>query len=58
MTRQAVTKHLGILERANLVATISAGARNCIFSILFRFRRLPTAGSANTSAGVCERSAI
>ena len=27
MTRQAVTKHLGLLEEANLVATVQAGPR-------------------------------
>jgi DNA-binding transcriptional ArsR family regulator len=33
MTRQAVTQHLGVLEAANLVATVRHGRESCISRI-------------------------
>src|SRR5262245_34813156 len=54
MTRQAATKHLAILEEANLVATLKRGARSCTFSIPFPSTKSPSVGSASMSATGCE----
>jgi DNA-binding transcriptional ArsR family regulator len=58
MTRQAVTKHLLLLEAANLVAVVWRGRESCITSIQCRFTRSPTAGSGNTNAIAFRRWAI
>jgi len=51
MTRQAVTKHLLLLEGASLVVVVWRGAReSCITSIQCRFTRSPSAGLANMNA--------
>jgi DNA-binding transcriptional ArsR family regulator len=50
MTRQAVTKHLAILEAANLVAARSADAKSCTSSIPFPSTRSARGGSADTDA--------
>ena len=55
MTRQAVSKHLAMLEEANLVATVGGAARSCTTSIRCRSTRSPNAGSANSNAHACRR---
>ena len=50
MTRQAVTKHLLLLEAANWSSSSGADARSCITSIQCRCTRSPSAGLANTNA--------
>ena len=50
MTRQAVAKHLAVLEEANLVSWKRQGRKSCTLSILFRSTRSPNAGSANSSS--------
>ena len=50
MTRQAVTKHLAILEAANLVTTFSTAARSCTISTRSRSIRSASDGSGNSSA--------
>src|SRR6516165_3240002 len=52
MTRQAVTKHLKLLEEANLVVPICGAARSCTTSTRCRSTRLPSAGSASSSKAV------
>ena len=58
MTRQAVTKHLGILEEANLVATLKEGREKHHFLNPVPINESPNGGSANTNAGASKRSAI
>jgi len=51
MSRQAVSKHLAVLEGANLVAVRRRGGRSCISSTRSRSTTSPSAGSAGSSAG-------
>ena len=56
MTRQAVTKHLKLLEEAKLVVTSGGAARSCTTSTRCRSTRSPIAGSASTSGAGFARS--
>ena len=49
MTRQSVTRHLEILEAANLVVVIRRSGNVSTTSTLRRSTRSPTAGSGNTT---------
>ena len=51
MTRQAVSKHLAVLEEANLVVTLGGAARSCTTSIRCRSMKSRSGGSASSSAG-------
>jgi len=53
----AVTKHLAILEAANLVTTFRHGARSCTISTRCRSIRSASGGSRNSSAASSPRSA-
>ncbi len=55
MTRQAVSKHLAILEEANLVATVKRGREKLHYSIRCRSTRSANAGSASSNTHACRR---
>src|SRR3954468_20140360 len=56
MTRQAVTKHLKVLEEASLVVPIWRGREKLHYLNPGRFTRSPSDGSGNSSGGVFARS--
>ena len=56
MTRQAVTKHLAILEEANLVTTHKHGREKLHYPTRCRSIRSASGGSKNSSAGNSPRS--
>jgi DNA-binding transcriptional ArsR family regulator len=58
MTRQAVSKHLAVLEEANLVVTVRRAGRSCIISIRSRSTKSPRAGSASSNGRASTRWAI
>ncbi|MEJ0043475.1 MAG: metalloregulator ArsR/SmtB family transcription factor [Rhizomicrobium sp.] len=58
MSRQAVSKHLDILQDANLVATERRGREKLHFLNPVRSSTSPTAGSASSSAAACVRCRI
>jgi len=51
MTRQAVTKHLVILEGANLVATLRHGREKLHYLNPVPIHQIASGGSGNSSAG-------
>ena len=55
MTRQAVTKHLAVLENANLVATVRRGREKLHYPPRCPFMRSANAGSPSTSARALRR---
>ena len=57
MTRQAVTKHLAILEAANLVTTLRHGREKLHYLNPVRSIRSASGGSKNSSAASSPRSA-
>ena len=50
MTRQAVSKHLAILEEANLVATVKRGREKLHYLNPVPIHEIASAGSGNSSA--------
>lgn len=56
MARQSVSKHLAVLEAANLVTTVRRGRRSGTTSTPTRSTPSPTAGSAGTTASGCAHS--
>jgi DNA-binding transcriptional ArsR family regulator len=57
MTRQAVSKHLAILEGANLVATVWRGREKLHYLNPVPITRSVNAGSENSRVGGCKPSA-
>ena len=49
MARQSVSKHLALLEAANLVTTVRRAARSCTTSTPSPSTRSPSAGSTSTT---------
>jgi len=58
MTRQAVTKHLALLEAANLVATVWRGREKLHYLNPAPLHEIYERWTANTSAGAFRRLAI
>lgn len=56
MTRQAVTRHLNLLEEATLVVTIWQGREKLHYLNPMPIHEIAGAGSANTSEAVCASS--
>ena len=56
MARQSVSKHLAVLEAANLVTTVWRGRESCTTSTRSRSMPSPTVGSINTTVRGHRRS--